>query len=217
LTLNCSTLPGVVILSAVDQCDQNVEVGLQEFTSTEDCTQIVTRVWTAVDCAGNSTSHTQIIKLIQDTQAPQLTESALEIFQEQIRTNCANIPEAPQLEFWDQCSDELNIVFKETSTYVDDQTDYEIQRVWQVTDPCENQATFTQTVLVSQDNSEQESAEIMICQRDAVFDLNSLLSTESNFNGEWTLSTENTVLSGSFFDPSMADLGVYTAYYTPEG
>src|SRR5699024_2086514 len=74
LTLNCSTLPEVVILSAVYQCDQNVEVGLQEFTSTEDCTQIVTRVWTAVDCAGNSTSHTQIIKLIQDTQAPQLTE-----------------------------------------------------------------------------------------------------------------------------------------------
>src|SRR5690606_13082665 len=168
------------------------------------------------DCSENFVTHTQTIKLIQDNEAPRLTAAFLETFQEEISTNCANIPEAPQLEFLDACSTDLNINFDQTSTYVNDQTDYEIQRTWQVTDPCENQAIFTQIIKVSQENIEQNLVQIMLCQRDAVYDLSTLLPTTSTL-GQWTLSTDDNNLNGSFFDPTIADLGVYTATYTLEG
>lgn len=215
-TMYCTTLPDAVVLTAVDQCDQNVVVTMKESTSEEDCTQIITRVWTAVDCSGNVGSHTQVITLIQDNEPPILTEISQEQFQTEITTNCANIPEVPELEFADQCNSELNIEFEETSTYVNNQTDYQIQRIWTVTDPCENQATFAQTIEVSQYNTEQELVQIMLCQRDAVFDLNELISPAGDFSGHWTLAQENSYLNGSFFDPTTAELGVYTAYYTLE-
>ena len=215
-TMHCTTLPDAVVLTAVDQCDQNVVVTMKESTSEEDCTQIITRVWTAVDCSGNEVSHTQVIKLIQDNEPPILTATSLEQFQTEITTNCSNIPEVPKLEFEDQCSSQLSIEFEETSTYVNNQTDYQIQRIWTVTDPCENQATFTQTIEVSQENKEQELVQIMLCQRDAVFDLNELLFPAGDFSGHWTLATEDSYLNGSFFDPATAELGVYTAYYTLE-
>src|SRR5690606_10981616 len=216
LTLNCTTLPQAEVLTAIDACDQDVKVEFTESITTEDCTQIITRQWTATDCSENFVTHTQTIKLIQDNEAPRLTAAFLEIFQEEISTNCANIPEAPQLEFLDACSTDLNINFDQTSTYVNDQTDYEIQRTWQVTDPCENQAIFTQIIKVSQENIEQNLVQIMLCQRDAVYDLSTLLPTTST-SGQWTLSTDDNNLNGSIFDPTTADLGVYTATYTLEG
>src|SRR5690606_39072952 len=215
-TLYCSTLPAPETLTAVDQCDGDLVAEMEETTLTQGCSQITTRTWSVSDCAGNLTSHTQTITLIVDQEAPILTAASLEIFEEEITTSCANIPEAPQLEFQDQCSEDLSVTFEETSTYVNDQTNYEIHRLWQVTDPCENQATFTQIVKVNQHNTQQDLVEIMLCQRDAAYDLNDLLPPASNFGGKWTLATDHDYLSGNFFDPSKAALGVYTAYYTLE-
>jgi gliding motility-associated-like protein len=213
-TLNCTSIPKATVLTAVDECDENAVVAFEESIATEGCTQVITRLWTASDCAGNFVIHTQTIKLVHDNEAPTLAAASLETFQEEITITCANIPDAPELEFEDQCSTELKINFEETSTYVNNQTDYEIQRIWQVTDPCKNQATFRQIVKVSQHNIEQDLVQIMLCQRDAVYDLSTLLPTSSNSGGQWTLSTEDNYLNGSFFDPTTADLGVYTAHYT---
>src|SRR5690606_24991217 len=117
-TLYCSILPEPITLTAVDQCDSNLVVEMEEITTTEGCKQITTRTWNVSDCAGNSTSHTQTIALIVDQEAPTLTTSSMELFKEEITISCANIPEAPQLEFQDHCSQEVTVIFEETSSYV---------------------------------------------------------------------------------------------------
>src|SRR5690606_32914314 len=162
LTVSCGQIPEAEVLTAIDNCDYSasdhfkemdttVSVTFNEMVTSDGCSNSIERIWTATDCSGNTTTHTQTIT-IEDKEAPALTAASLELFQEEITTSCANIPATPELAFQDQCSEDLKVNFEETSTYVDDQTDYEIQRVWQVTDPCNNQSTFTQTVKVNQHN-----------------------------------------------------------------
>ncbi|MFM7814123.1 MAG: hypothetical protein ACKO66_06365, partial [Flavobacteriales bacterium] len=73
MTITCGqAIPPAASLSATDNCSEVSSVELSETMAVEGCEQVVTRTWTATDVCGNSTSHTQIITVI-DQDAPIFT------------------------------------------------------------------------------------------------------------------------------------------------
>jgi Concanavalin A-like lectin/glucanases superfamily/Bacterial TSP3 repeat len=64
-SVNCAaTLPPPAEVTAWDECEGAVSVSLDEQTS-GDCPGTVTRIWTAVDACGNSSSATQVISRVE--------------------------------------------------------------------------------------------------------------------------------------------------------
>ena len=66
LTVNCSSIPAPVTLTATDNCDNNVVVNFSETSSPGPCVDQynIDRVWTAEDACGNITTFTQNINVI---------------------------------------------------------------------------------------------------------------------------------------------------------
>jgi len=72
VTVECSAIPDPAVVTATDNCDQAPVVGLV-VNSTVNCGQgTITRTWTATDCAGNTSSATQVITVV-DTTDPEIT------------------------------------------------------------------------------------------------------------------------------------------------
>jgi len=104
----------------------------------------VTVNFTATDECGNVATTTATFT-IEDTTVPVL----LTEYESQLTVECEqDIPAAPVLEFEDSCSTNVEVTFEETSTYVDELTDYEITREWTVADDCGNEDVFVQTIFV---------------------------------------------------------------------
>lgn len=64
ITLPCgSSIPAAPIITAIDNCADEIEVTFNEvITPTSNC-QIITREWCASDCVGNEVCHTQVITM----------------------------------------------------------------------------------------------------------------------------------------------------------
>ena len=69
----CDAVPSAVTLTATDNCDASVTVNFSEVITGQDdsCPSeyTITRTWIVIDCAGNETTHTQVIT-VEDTAAP---------------------------------------------------------------------------------------------------------------------------------------------------
>ena len=68
LTVECDSIPEAAVLTAVDNCDDEVAVTVTEVLVEGDCPQQYTleRSWMATDCAGNTVEHIQILE-VQDS------------------------------------------------------------------------------------------------------------------------------------------------------
>ena len=80
VTVSCaSEIPAPAVLTATDNCG-TATVTLVETTTAGTCANnfTLTRVWTATDVCGNTTSHTQIIT-VNDQTAPAITTNAQSI------------------------------------------------------------------------------------------------------------------------------------------
>jgi choice-of-anchor A domain-containing protein len=71
-TAPCGVIPAVAVVTASDDFDTNPVVTMTETTNGN----IITRTWTATDASGNTSSATQTITVIPDTQAPVITAPA---------------------------------------------------------------------------------------------------------------------------------------------
>jgi hypothetical protein len=69
-TVQCDHIPSAPQITASDLCDLVVPVTFSEVTS-QGCPYTITRTWTASDDCGNTSSHTQVLMVI-DTTAPEL-------------------------------------------------------------------------------------------------------------------------------------------------
>ncbi|WP_425658324.1 gliding motility-associated C-terminal domain-containing protein [Tenacibaculum ascidiaceicola] len=212
VTVSCDAIPEAVTLTGTDNCDSEVIVVYSEELSgqEEGCASeyTITRTWEVQDCAGNSTSHTQVIT-IEDNEAPTLVSTL-----EDITVECDNVPEVPTLEFTDNCSSNVTQTnFEETSTFDGSDSDYTITRTWTVTDDCGNVADFTQYITVTVKTSVTEIADSR-CIDDGTIDLNDYLANQSE-DGTWEVTQGSVTLSddGSF-DPSGLNLGDYIFTYT---
>ncbi|TDQ20879.1 gliding motility-associated C-terminal domain-containing protein, partial [Tenacibaculum caenipelagi] len=210
--VSCDAIPEATVLTATDNCNSEVTVVyLEEQTGQEEgCASeyTITRTWTVQDCAGNVTSHTQVIT-VEDNEAPELVSTL-----EDITIECDNVPEVPTLEFVDNCSPNVTQTsFEETSTFDGTDSDYTITRTWTVTDDCGNVAEFVQNITVTVKTSVTEIADSK-CIDDGEINLNDYLANQSE-EGTWEVTQGNVVLSedGSF-DPSNLSLGDYVFTYT---
>ncbi|MGG6232418.1 gliding motility-associated C-terminal domain-containing protein, partial [Tenacibaculum sp. SDUM215027] len=211
-TVSCDAIPASAVLTATDNCDSEVIVVYSEELSgqEEGCASeyTITRTWTVEDCAGNSTSHTQVIT-IEDDEAPTLVSTL-----EDIIVECDTVPEVPTLEFTDNCSSSVTQTnYEETSTFDGTENDYTITRIWTVTDDCGNVADFTQYITVTVNTSVTEIADSR-CIDDGEIDLNDYLANQSE-GGTWEVTQGSVIVSddGSF-DPSGLNLGDYIFTYT---
>ena len=218
LTVSCAEVPTTAVLAATDNCSisTDLEVNYTENITREEesCATeyTITRNWEVSDCAGNTAKHTQIIK-VEDNEAPTLVSSL-----EDINVECDVVPEAPTLEFTDNCSENVTqISFEEESTFDGTDSDYQIIRTWTVSDDCGNIGTFVQNINVTVKTLVTELSDAK-CTDDGIIDLNDYLTEGISTDGEWVVTTDSvSLLTDATFDPLNIALGDYEFTYTVSG
>jgi SdrD B-like domain/Concanavalin A-like lectin/glucanases superfamily len=138
--VECSDIPAAPLVTAQDNCDNNIEVMFTE-VQTEGCQYTITRTWTAQDGCGNEVTAQQIIYVV-DYTSPILNAPA------NINVSCSNIPQAPALTATDNCDSDVQVDYEQTQTELDNCT-YTITRTWVATDDCNNQSTAVQVITVT--------------------------------------------------------------------
>jgi hypothetical protein len=140
-TGDCALAANVPVITATDNCSQNVPVIYSESFDSDGCTSTVIRTWTATDDCGNSTSHSQTLTLT-DNDAPQFNAP------ESVVISCSQIA-SYTIPATDNCS-------AVTKTYTDQimgtGCNMQIIRTWTATDACGNSSQFVQTIQL-QDNT----------------------------------------------------------------
>ncbi len=211
--VSCNMIPEAVTLTAIDNCDADVTLNFEEtITNDSNCATgyTVTRVWTATDCAGNPTSHTQVLTV--EPTGP-ITASP---YDEEITIICGDeIPAIPALEFMGGCGN-YQVGFNEETSSTNDTDDYMIVRTWDVTDSCGNTASFEQIIFVMQPQLEEIFIEI--CVEDEPIDLINYLPESFDTNGTFEIMSGNASIMGSTFNPGNLEVGEYLiAYSSTEG
>ena len=147
LTLACGDdLPSSTAL-ATDDCDNDVEVSVQDEQTQGSCASdyVVTRIFTATDDCGNASTATQRI-FFQDDVAP-----VFDYVPASEEYACALGEPTDRPRASDNCSDEVTITYADLSPSAD--CSQRLQRVWTATDDCGNTVTAVQQILL-EDNED---------------------------------------------------------------
>ncbi|MFK7756121.1 MAG: T9SS type A sorting domain-containing protein, partial [Flavobacteriales bacterium] len=129
VTVECSTIPEPVELTATDNCDDNVEITYSEVSS-DGCPYTITRTWTATDDCGNQDSTIQVITVI-DEEFPMFVD-----FQVEIDVNCEEIDDYVMIEATDNCDADVEVTFVDLN--FSGGCFGVIQRTWYAEDNCGN-------------------------------------------------------------------------------
>jgi len=144
-TVECDAVPAPGTATAVDNCDENVNVvydGEERTDGSCEDNYTLTRTWTATDCAGNSTTLSQVIT-VQDTTNPEIVVPV------DITVECDEVPQIGEASGTDNCDKDVTIEFvDEKRTDGDCADNYTLSRTWRATDNCGNSVTGTQTITV---------------------------------------------------------------------
>ncbi len=170
------------------------------------CPIEITRTFNAEDSCNTTATAIQLIQ-INDTINPELVSE----LPSNISISCGLIPEAPELEFSDNCSTILDIEFNETIISTNINT-YTILRAWTAVDECGNSSNFTQEVFVSNSN-EREIISTNLCVEDAPIDLSTFITNTTVLTGTWQSQFPD-ILNGSIFNPSNVEIGSYEFTYS---
>ncbi|WP_347753155.1 gliding motility-associated C-terminal domain-containing protein, partial [Flavobacterium sp. T-16] len=201
-TVSCGTTLNFAQAVATDNCGA-VSLSFIDTTTTGNCagSYTVTRTWTVIDTAGNTTTASQIIN-VQDNQGP-VTAT---VFQRNINVNCDAIPVKPELIFTDNCSSVTSNNYTETINN-NSSNSYTIIREWLVADTCGNTSRFTQNVNVTNTNGLQ-TIESSACNGDTgIINMNNLLPSGTPINGTWTDIDNTGALQGNQFNPFGQSIG----------
>ncbi|MCB0762332.1 MAG: LamG domain-containing protein [Flavobacteriales bacterium] len=142
IVLSCNDeVPAAPNVGATDDCSPSVAVNMVQFSETNDCETIFTRIWTATDDCGNTTNAVRQV-ILTDTEAPVWSNVPASI-----EANCGAIPDPVAPVATDNCDGDVNIAYSEGYTF--GECPYTIIRTWTATDNCGNSAQVTQEVLVN--------------------------------------------------------------------
>ncbi|MDT0554339.1 gliding motility-associated C-terminal domain-containing protein, partial [Urechidicola vernalis] len=211
ITVECDAVPSPLTMTAMDNCGGEIEVTLNEETivpGTGCQNYTTTRVWSAMDCAGNEVTHTQVITVV-DTTPPTI----IEFPDSELTVTCADIPSPAEIFAVDNCSSAISTIFEEQILDPDSEGNYQIIRAWVLTDECGNESTFVQTINVESLDTVDSNNIIDLCIDDLSLDLLTLLSSDIDVSGTWSDDNNSGALSGNSFDPSNVQLGVYEFTY----
>ncbi|MCH2199670.1 MAG: T9SS type A sorting domain-containing protein [Flavobacteriales bacterium] len=146
----CGDAPSADMVTAIDNCDENVPVIMTEEVIGESCPLTIIRTWTATDNCGNMVSDSQTIT-INDTTAPEFTSTPADF---EVECDMVPGPDNDAIEVADNCDESPVITYDEVIIPGDPVMDgaepcgYTIERTWTATDLCGNEASFTQIVTV---------------------------------------------------------------------
>lgn len=212
ITVQClSEVPLPPTLIAVDNCQGNISATGQDVTTQGNCASSfsIVRNWTFVDSCGNQSQIFQNI-IVQDTTGPQLISP----LQTSLSVTCDAIPEKPDLQFVDGCGSPIIADFTETvGSHVNNT--YVIVRHWTVSDACDNQSVFTQTIAVTDSVQHSTAKGYAACNSDVslTIDLKSLLHEGVSTQGSFTELTPSGAVNGSIFTPNGLQKGEYIIFY----
>ncbi|MFT5148929.1 MAG: hypothetical protein ACI86P_001615, partial [Flavobacteriales bacterium] len=141
VTAECDAIPMAAILTATDNCDDDVSVVFNESSDPVSCNYVITRTWTAIDNCMNQVVVTQLVT-VEDSTAPTFDAGTTP---SDSTVECDAIPEPANPTASDNCQ-ETTVSFAETTTTLD--CGSVIERTWTATDGCGNNVTHTQTITV---------------------------------------------------------------------
>src|SRR5690606_8556677 len=107
-----------------------------------ECSYELTRIWTATDDCGNSTSVQQVI-LVEDTIAPVFT-----VFPEDMVVQCDEEVGVSEVEAVDNCGQDVNLFFTDYIVDGECANQYTIERTWVAEDNCLNRTYYLQIIEV---------------------------------------------------------------------
>ncbi|MCP4120316.1 MAG: gliding motility-associated C-terminal domain-containing protein, partial [Bacteroidetes bacterium] len=155
VTVGCSDIPDVPIITAFDACQTFGQEGANEvqleFTQSVeqgDCSKIITRQWEATDDCGNVAIHTQVITAM-DEAAPVVEF----FFPPELTVDCSEELPAHAPSFTDDCqiagltgNQELSVTLLSDTILLD--CGYRVERIWTATDECGNATSVPQNLNV---------------------------------------------------------------------
>ncbi len=143
ITASCDDLPDISTINATDNCDDDVEIILDE-TVEGSCPDniVIIRTWTATDNCGNATSQSQMITTF-DSTAPVLMG-----IPEDVTVDCSEIPDPAEPTAEDACDEMVDIDYVENKIDGACPESFTLVRTWTATDQCNNQSMMTQTIFV---------------------------------------------------------------------
>jgi gliding motility-associated-like protein len=147
VTIECTDAIPTFDVIATDNCDQVVEVILQDSMSTQaanNCYEII-RTWLATDNCGNTELHTQSTTII-DTIRPVFVSTPANITIE-----CTDAIPSFNIEATDNCDQIVDVVLSDSISTQAMNECYEISRTWTATDNCGNSETFTHLLTIVDD------------------------------------------------------------------
>ena len=139
------TAPPLATVTAVDNCDNNLEVMFSETSSGTTCAEVLTRTWMTTDGCGNMATATQIISIGSDTEPPVLVGVPTDT-----NVGCGEtVPPLPTVTATDNCDGTVAVVYTETTGGAS--CSQVLTRTWTATDGCGNVATATQVINIGSD------------------------------------------------------------------
>jgi hypothetical protein len=143
-SINCTENIPDATVTALDQCDNNITVFMDE-VMTVGCPYTITRTWSAVDGCGNETTATQIIT-VSDNEAPVING----VF-EDLTYECDDIIDENEFVVSDNCDDEVEVSMTTVSEpYACGEI---ITRTWTARDECGNETSVSQMIYIVDETS----------------------------------------------------------------
>jgi len=146
----CGTLPDAEIPEATDNCDSELEITISEVSNPLSCGLLITRTYTATDNCGNTSSISHDIS-INDEEPPMISGLT------EITVECGTALE-DLVAVTDDCLNYVELTFTDEVISLN-QCEEVVQRDYLATDPCGNQATFSQLITFI-DSTPPEIAEV---------------------------------------------------------
>jgi gliding motility-associated-like protein len=195
-----------VIADANDNCSIPVVAFVSDVSEIGICSENITRTYSITDDCNNTINVTQLI-IVYDNVEPVLVTDIEGI----IDITCEEVPTEPLVEFSDNCTTNVDVVFNEYINEFDDFS-YDIIREWIATDYCNNSITTNQVVRVRKFNNTAKH-DLVFCIEDETFDINSLLDFGGDTNSGWESDSMN-LLEDGILNPADTPLGNYQFVHT---
>ncbi|MFO0362054.1 MAG: hypothetical protein ACK500_09510, partial [Flavobacteriales bacterium] len=140
-SVECNEFENVTILTATDNCSEEVEVEFTDMLNSGGCLGVVMRTYTATDECGNTSTAVQYIA-ITDTTAPVINAPANQTVE------CNNVPVMPVVTATDNCGYDVIITGEEQIIPGQCEDSYQIIWTWTAIDYCENVSTSMTVITV---------------------------------------------------------------------